>query len=63
MTTKAIFYQLRPRKYFVLVAIVIEINIINMFAVPIILTEEIEKHTIYALSLVSSYFDIVRPKR
>ena len=62
VTTEAIFDRLGPRKYFVLVAIVIEIGMISMFAVPIILTEEIEKHTVDALALVSSYFDIVAAK-
>lgn len=62
VTTEAIFDRLGPRKYFVLVAIVMEIGMIAMFAVPIILAEEVEKHTIDALVLVSSYFDIVVAK-
>jgi ABC-2 type transport system permease protein len=61
-TTEAIFDRLGPRKYFVLIAIVMEISMISMFAVPIILTEEIEKHTMDALALVSSYLDIVLAK-
>ncbi len=62
VTTEAIFNRLGPRKYFVLVAIVMEIAMIAMFAVPIILTEEVEKHTMDALSLVSSSIDIVAAK-
>jgi ABC-2 type transport system permease protein len=61
-TAQAIFDRLGPRKYFVLVAIVMEIAMISMFAVPIILTEEVEKRTIDALALVSSYLDIVAAK-
>lgn len=62
VTTEAIFDRLGPRKYLVLVAIVLEIAMIAMFAVPIILTEEVEKHTVDALALVSSYLDIVVAK-
>lgn len=62
VTTQAIFDRLGPRKYFVLVAIVMEIAMISMFAVPIILTEEVEKHTIDALTLVASDFDVVAAK-
>ncbi len=62
VTTAAIFDRLGPRKYLVLVAIVMEIGMISMLAVPIILTEEVEKHTIDALVLVSSYLDIVVAK-
>ena len=62
VTTEAIFNRLGPRKYFVIVAIVLEIGMIAMMAVPIILTEEVEKHTIDALVLVSSYLDIVVAK-
>ncbi len=62
VTSQAIFDRLGVRKYFVLVAIVMEIGMIAMLAVPIILTEEVEKHTIDALVLVASYFDIVVAK-
>jgi ABC-2 type transport system permease protein len=62
VTTEAIFNRLGPRKYFVLVAIALEIGMISMLAVPIILTEEVEKRTIDALVLVSSYLDIVTAK-
>ena len=62
MTTQAIFDQLGPRKYFVLVAIVMEIGMIAMLAVPIILTEEVEKHTIDALVARLLLVDIVAAK-
>ncbi len=62
VTTEAIFNRLGPRKYFVLVAIALEIGMISMLAVPIILTEEVEKKTIDALVLVTSYIDIVAAK-
>ena len=62
VTSEAIFNRLGLRKYFVLVAIALEIGMISMLAVPIILTEEVEKHTIDALVLVTSYLDIVVAK-
>ncbi|MGA7670974.1 MAG: ABC transporter permease [Nitrolancea sp.] len=62
VTSEAIFNRLGLRKYFVLVAIALEIGMISMLAVPIILTEEVEKRTIDALVLVTSYLDIVVAK-
>ena len=61
-STGTIFDRLGLRRYFVLVAVVMEIGMISMLAVPIILTEEVEKRTIDALILVASYVDIVIAK-
>jgi ABC-2 type transport system permease protein len=58
----AIFDQVGLRRYFVLFAVILEIGMIAMLAVPIILTEEVEKRTMEALVLVASYVDIVIAK-
>lgn len=58
----AIFDQVGLRRYFVLFALIMEIGMIAMLAVPIILTEEVEKKTMEALVLVASYVDIVVAK-
>ena len=58
----AVFEQLGLRKYFVLAALVMELAMIGMLAVPVILTEEVEKKTMDALVLVASYLDVVVAK-
>ncbi|HVX31028.1 MAG TPA: ABC transporter permease [Nitrolancea sp.] len=61
-TSDAIFDRVGLRRYFVLFAVIMEIGMIAMLAVPIILTEEVEKRTMEALVLVASYVDIVIAK-
>ena len=50
---------LGPRKYFVLATIVMMIGMIAVLAVPIMLTEEVEKKTLDALLLAGSYLEVI----
>jgi len=61
-SSDSIFDRIGLRRYFVLFAVILEIGMIAMLAVPIILTEEVEKRTMEALVLVASYVDIVIAK-
>ena len=54
--------ELGPRKYFVLATIVMMIGMIAVLAVPIMLTEEVEKKTLDALLLAGSYFEVIAGK-
>ncbi len=60
--TRSIIDQVGARSYFVLFSQVMMIAMVGMLALPIVLTEETEKGTIEALSLVSSYGEIVSAK-
>ena len=53
---------LGPRKYFVLATIVMMIGMIAVLAVPIMLTEEVEKKTLDALLLAGSYLEVIAGK-
>lgn len=53
---------LGPRKYFVLATIVMMIGMIAVLAVPIMLTEEVEKKTLDALLLAGSYIEVIAGK-
>lgn len=60
--SRSIIDQVGARSYFVLFSQVMMIAMIGMLALPIVLTEETEKKTIEALSLISSYGEIVSAK-
>lgn len=51
-----------PRRYFVLATVVMMIGMIAVLAVPIMLTEEVEKKTLDALLLVGSYLEVIASK-
>ena len=53
---------LGPRKYFVLATVVMMIGMIAVLAVPIMLTEEVEKKTLDALLLAGSYLEVIAGK-
>lgn len=51
-----------PRKYFVLATVVMMLGMIAVLAVPIMLTEEVEKKTLDALLLVGTYLEVIVSK-
>lgn len=51
-----------PRRYFVLATVVMMLGMIAVLAVPIMLTEEVEKKTLDALLLVGSYLEVIVSK-
>ena len=57
-----IFDRIGPAPYFVLTSALFLAVMVALFAVPIILTEEVEKKTLDALVLVASYADVVIAK-
>jgi ABC-2 type transport system permease protein len=54
--------QMGPRRYFVLATIVMMLGMVAVLAVPIMLTEEVEKKTLDALLLVGSYLEVIVAK-
>jgi len=50
------------RRYFVLATVVMMIGMVAILAVPIMLTEEVEKKTLDALLLVGSYLEVIAAK-
>jgi ABC-2 type transport system permease protein len=54
--------EIGPRRYFVLATIVMMIGMIAVLAVPIMLTEEVEKKTLDALLLVGTYLEVIFAK-
>jgi ABC-2 type transport system permease protein len=54
--------EMGPRRYFVLATVVMMIGMIAVLAVPIMLTEEVEKKTLDALLLVGSYLEVIVAK-
>ena len=54
--------EMGPRKYFVLATVVMMIGMIAVLAVPIMLTEEVEKKTLDALLLVGNYVEVIAAK-
>jgi ABC-2 type transport system permease protein len=50
------------RRYFVLATVVMMIGMIAVLAVPIMLTEEVEKKTLDALLIVGSYLEVIAAK-
>lgn len=59
---ESVFEQLGPRRYFVMVGAVFVVAMISLFVVPIILTEEAEKKTLDAVTMVASYADVIAGK-
>ncbi len=54
--------EIGPRRYFVLATVVMMLGMIAVLAVPIMLTEEVEKKTLDALLLVGSYAEVITAK-
>ena len=54
--------EMGPRRYFVLATVVMMIGMIAVLAVPIMLTEEVEKKTLDALLIVGSYLEVIVAK-
>jgi ABC-2 type transport system permease protein len=54
--------EMGPRRYFVLATVVMMIGMIAVLAVPIMLTEEVEKKTLDALLIVGSYLEVIFAK-
>jgi MFS family permease len=54
--------EMGPRRYFVLATVVMMIGMIAVLAVPIMLTEEVEKKTLDALLIVGSYLEVILAK-
>jgi ABC-2 type transport system permease protein len=50
------------RRYFVLATVVMMLGMVAILAVPIMLTEEVEKKTLDALLLVGSYLEVIAAK-
>ena len=56
---ESIFERIGPREWAVMSSLVTMIGMISLLAVPIVLAEESEKKTLDALTLVSSYAEVV----
>lgn len=56
---QSIFERIGPREWAVMSSLVAMIGMIAMLAVPTVLAEEVEKKTLDALTLVSSYAEVV----
>lgn len=54
--------ELGPRTYIILSALLMFVVFVALLAMPVTLTEEVEKKTIEALALVASYADIIVAK-
>jgi ABC-2 type transport system permease protein len=54
--------ELGPRRFFVLATVVMLIAMIGMLAVPVILTEEMERKTLDALLLIARQFEVIGAK-
>lgn len=61
-TSDSAFAALGPRKIFVLVAVVLMIAMIAVYALPAVLTEEREKRTMEALTLIASGAEVIVAK-
>lgn len=59
---QSVMTQMGPRKYFVLATVVMMLGMIAVLAVPIMLTEEVEKKTLDAVLLVGSYLEVIAAK-
>lgn len=60
--SQGVMGEMGPRKYFVLATVVMMLGMISVLAVPIMLTEEVEKKTLDALLLVGSYLEVIVAK-
>ncbi len=61
-TSDSAFTALGPRKVFVLVAVILMIAMIAVYALPAVLTEETEKRTMEALTLIASGAEVIVAK-
>lgn len=58
----AVFEALGIRSYFILAALLMFVAFVALLAMPVTLTEEVEKKTLEALVLVASYADVIIAK-
>lgn len=58
----AVFERVGLAPYFVVTNVVFVVLMISLFVVPVILTEESERRTLDALTLVASYLDVIAAK-
>jgi ABC-type Na+ efflux pump permease subunit len=58
----SLFNDLGVRLYFILAAMMMLVGMVGVLAVPITLAEEAEKKTLEALTLITSYLDVVIAK-
>jgi hypothetical protein len=58
----SIFDDLGLRRWMVLLSMILLVGMVSIFAVPVILTEESEKGTLDALTIIASYADVVAAK-
>lgn len=61
-TTISLIENIGLNTYFVLSALMMQVAMITMYAVPYILAEEKERHTLDALVLVASYWEVIAAK-
>ncbi len=61
-TTISLIENLGLNTYFVLSALIMQIAMITMYAVPYILAEEKERRTLDALVLIASYWEVIAAK-
>ena len=61
-TTDSAFAELGARKIFVLVAVILMLAMIAVYALPAVLTEETEKRTVEALTLIASDAEVIVAK-
>ncbi len=61
-TTVSLIENLGLNTYFVLSALIMQVAMITMYAVPYILAEEKERHTLDALVMIASYWEVVAAK-
>jgi ABC-type Na+ efflux pump permease subunit len=61
-TADSAFTELGARKIFVLVAVILMLAMIAVYALPAVLTEETEKRTIEALTLIASDAEVIVAK-
>ena len=61
-TADSAFAALGARKFFVLVAVILMLAMIAVYALPAVLTEETEKRTVEALTLIASDAEVIVAK-
>ena len=61
-TSDSAFTTLGARKVFVLVAVILMLGMIAVYALPAVLTEETEKRTVEALTLIASDAEVIVAK-
>ena len=61
-TAEAAFATLGARLIFVLIALILMLSMIAVYALPVTITEETEKRTLEALTLVASHAEVIAAK-